>query len=65
MYNVADYVYLEACMEFTKDEIVSATSNFAEDQKIGSGGFGCVYVTRLRHASVAVKLLTEVNLLYY
>ena len=51
-------------MEFTKDEIVSATSNFAEDQKIGSGGFGCVYVTRLRHASVAVKLLTEVNLLY-
>ena len=46
-------------MEFTKDEIVSATNNFAKDQKIGSGGFGCVYITRLRHASVAVKLLTD------
>ena len=47
-------------MEFSKDEIISATNNFAENQKIGTGGFGCVYVTQLRHVSVAVKLLTQV-----
>lgn len=48
------------CMEFTKEEVLKATANF-DDEKIGSGGFGCVYLAYLRHTMSAVKRLTEVK----
>ena len=47
-------------MEFLCQEIVEATNNFDEANKIGSGGFGCVYIAQLRHTSAAVKRLSQV-----
>lgn len=43
--------------EFTWDEIVSATSSFSEDLKIGIGAYGKVYKCSLYHTVVAVKVL--------
>lgn len=43
--------------EFTWEEIVSSTSSFAENLKIGMGGYGTVYKCSLRHTTVAVKVL--------
>ncbi|KAK2410407.1 U-box domain-containing protein kinase family protein [Trifolium repens] len=42
---------------FLWDEIVSATSSFSEDQKIGMGAYGMVYKCTLHHTTVAVKVL--------
>ncbi|KAG9140761.1 hypothetical protein Leryth_006942, partial [Lithospermum erythrorhizon] len=42
---------------FSWDEIVSATSSFSENLKIGMGGYGIVYKCVLRHTTVAVKVL--------
>ncbi|XP_027329448.1 U-box domain-containing protein 35 isoform X2 [Abrus precatorius] len=43
--------------KFTWDEIVSATSSFSEDQRIGMGAYGIVYKCNLYHTTVAVKVL--------
>ena len=43
--------------KFTWDEIVSATSSFSEDLRIGMGAFGTVYKCSLYHTTVAVKVL--------
>ncbi|XP_061348922.1 U-box domain-containing protein 35-like [Gastrolobium bilobum] len=43
--------------KFTWDEIVSATSSFSEDLKIGMGAYGIVYKCTLYHTTVAVKVL--------
>ncbi|KAI4323725.1 hypothetical protein L6164_023308 [Bauhinia variegata] len=43
--------------EFEWDEIVSATSSFSEDLKIGMGAHGTVYKSNLFHTTVAVKVL--------
>ncbi|XP_009771774.1 U-box domain-containing protein 35-like [Nicotiana sylvestris] len=43
--------------EFTWEEIVSSTSSFAENLKIGVGAYGTVYKCSLRHTTVAVKVL--------
>ncbi|XP_029124818.1 U-box domain-containing protein 35 isoform X4 [Cajanus cajan] len=43
--------------KFTWDEIVSATSSFSEDLKIGMGAYGIVYKCSLYHTTVAVKVL--------
>ncbi|XP_057453645.1 U-box domain-containing protein 35 isoform X2 [Lotus japonicus] len=43
--------------KFTWDEIVSATSSFSEDLKIGMGAYGVVYKCTLYHTTVAVKVL--------
>jgi len=42
---------------FTWDEIVSATSSFSEDLRIGMGAYGIVYKCTLHHTTVAVKVL--------
>jgi hypothetical protein len=42
---------------FTWDEIVSATSSFSEDLKIGMGAYGVVYKCTLHYTTVAVKVL--------
>lgn len=42
---------------FTWEEIVSATSSFSEDLKIGMGGYGTVYKCSFRHTTAAVKVL--------
>lgn len=43
--------------EFTWEEIVSSTSSFDENLKIGMGGYGTVYKCSLHHTTVAVKVL--------
>ncbi|XP_067832290.1 interleukin-1 receptor-associated kinase 1 isoform X2 [Heptranchias perlo] len=40
-------------------ELKKGTGNFAEKQKIGEGGFGCVYRALMRHTKYAVKRLKE------
>ncbi|KAK7322455.1 hypothetical protein VNO77_25836 [Canavalia gladiata] len=44
--------------KFTWDEIVSATSSFSEDLRIGMGAYGVVYKCNLYHTTVAVKVLS-------
>ncbi|KAI3866208.1 hypothetical protein MKX03_005170 [Papaver bracteatum] len=43
--------------KYTLDEIEAATNNFADDQKIGEGGYGPVYKALLDHTRVAIKVL--------
>ncbi|XP_075649054.1 U-box domain-containing protein 35-like isoform X1 [Castanea sativa] len=43
--------------KFTWEEIVSATSSFSEDLKIGMGAYGSVYKCNLHHTTAAVKVL--------
>lgn len=43
--------------KFTWEEIVSATSSFSEDLKIGMGAYGSVYKCNLHHTTAAVKIL--------
>jgi hypothetical protein len=43
--------------KFLWDEIVSATSSFSEDQRIGMGAYGMVYKCTLHHTTVVVKVL--------
>ncbi|KAL4350914.1 hypothetical protein S245_035315 [Arachis hypogaea] len=43
--------------KFAWDEIVSATSSFSEDLKIGMGAYGKVYKCSLYHTTVPVKVL--------
>lgn len=43
--------------KFTWDDIVSATSSFSEDLRIGMGAYGMVYKCTLHHTTVAVKVL--------
>ncbi|KAG7590655.1 Protein kinase-like domain superfamily [Arabidopsis suecica] len=43
--------------KYTVEEIEEATSNFAESQKVGEGGYGPVFRGFLDHTSVAVKVL--------
>ncbi|XP_063944986.1 U-box domain-containing protein 35 isoform X2 [Daucus carota subsp. sativus] len=42
---------------FTWEEIVSATSSFSEDLRIGMGSYGSVYKGSLHHTMAAVKVL--------
>ncbi|XP_050882669.1 U-box domain-containing protein 35 isoform X2 [Lathyrus oleraceus] len=42
---------------FTWDEIVSATSSFSENLRIGMGAYGMVYKCTLHHTTVAVKVI--------
>lgn len=43
--------------KFTWDEIVSATSSFSDNLKIGMGAYGTVYKCSLHHTNAAVKVL--------
>lgn len=43
--------------QFTWEEIISATSSFNEDLKIGTGAYGTVYKCSFQHTTAAVKVL--------
>lgn len=43
--------------KFTWEEIVSATSSFSEDFRVGMGAYGSVYKCTLGHITAAVKVL--------
>ncbi|KDP22458.1 hypothetical protein JCGZ_26289 [Jatropha curcas] len=43
--------------KFTWEDIVSATSSFSENLKIGMGAYGTVYKCSLHHTTAAVKVL--------
>ena len=42
-------------MQFTEPDLLEATSNFADDHKLGFGGFGDVYKGWINGCYVAVK----------
>ncbi|XP_022159450.1 U-box domain-containing protein 35-like isoform X3 [Momordica charantia] len=48
---------LQQYQYFQWEDIVSATSSFSEDLKIGMGAYGTVYKCSLHHTTVAVKVL--------
>ncbi|KAL3521394.1 hypothetical protein ACH5RR_019543 [Cinchona calisaya] len=43
--------------KFTWEEIVSATSSFSEDLRVGMGAYGTVYKCSLHYTTAAVKIL--------
>lgn len=45
---------------YSYSEVVAATNNFNEENKIGEGAFGTVYFGILRHLQCAVKRMSEV-----
>lgn len=45
------------CRIFTADDIANATNHFADELKIGEGGYGPVYKATLDDTLVAVKIL--------
>ncbi|KAH7422433.1 hypothetical protein KP509_12G007800 [Ceratopteris richardii] len=45
--------------EFSYEQIQASTSNFAEENKLGQGGYGPVYKGELQHIAVAVKVLAR------
>ncbi|PIA61713.1 hypothetical protein AQUCO_00200004v1 [Aquilegia coerulea] len=47
----------EPYKKFTWEEIVSATSSFSDDLRIGMGAYGTVYKCTLNHVTAAVKVL--------
>ncbi|THG20589.1 hypothetical protein TEA_028568 [Camellia sinensis var. sinensis] len=47
---------LQQYQKFEWEEIVSATSSFSDNLKIGMGGYGIVYKCSLHHTIAAVKL---------
>lgn len=47
----------EPYKKFTWNEIVSATSSFSDDGRIGMGSYGTVYRCTLNHVTAAVKVL--------
>ena len=50
-------------LHFSESEISSATSGYAQERLLGSGGFGVVYKGILNGSYVAIKKLTEVILI--
>lgn len=46
---------------YSYSEVVAATNNFNEENKIGEGAFGTVYFGILRHLQCAVKRMSEAN----
>ncbi|OVA18352.1 Protein kinase domain [Macleaya cordata] len=52
----------EELTEFCLSDLESATCNFSESFKIGSGVFGCVYKGELLDRSVAIKKLHPFNI---
>ena len=51
-------------LKMTEEELKEATNNFAEQNKIGEGGFGRVYKGYFRCTHLAIKLLTTVSCSY-
>lgn len=45
------------CRIFTADDITNATNHFADELKIGEGGYGPVYKATLDNTLVAIKIL--------
>ncbi|KAM1126504.1 hypothetical protein ACFX2B_041177 [Malus domestica] len=47
--------------KFSWDEIVTSTSSFSEDLKIGMGAYGTVYKGNFHHTTAAVKVLHSIE----
>ncbi|GJZ61079.1 L-type lectin-domain containing receptor kinase IX.1-like protein [Tanacetum coccineum] len=48
-----------AAKRFSYNDLALATNNFSNDQKLGEGGFGCVYKGYLSHEGIAVAVLCQ------
>ncbi|XP_048336452.2 L-type lectin-domain containing receptor kinase IX.1 isoform X2 [Ziziphus jujuba] len=55
-----DFERSSGAKRFSYDELVAATANFSEEEKLGQGGFGCVYRGFLKNMSsyVAIKKIS-------
>ncbi|KAH7517653.1 hypothetical protein FEM48_Zijuj09G0087400 [Ziziphus jujuba var. spinosa] len=55
-----DFERSSGAKRFSYDELVAATNNFSEEEKLGQGGFGCVYRGFLKNMSsyVAIKKIS-------
>ena len=51
-------------MEFSHEEVESATQKFSHSCLVGEGGFGRVYYATLRHAPAAIKVLNKVHTVF-
>ena len=69
LYKASDYVIqwvFRNCVvdtvarEFSENEIALATGHFSDENELGKGGFGTVYLAYLNGTKVAVKRFTEV-----
>ncbi|XVF11237.1 hypothetical protein REPUB_Repub08aG0009100 [Reevesia pubescens] len=49
--------HVEQYQKFTWEEIVSATSSFSEELRVGMGAYGTVYKCMFHHTATAVKVL--------
>ncbi|XVF08510.1 hypothetical protein REPUB_Repub07fG0009300 [Reevesia pubescens] len=49
--------HVQQYQKFAWEEIVSATSSFSEDLRVGMGAYGTVYKCMLHHTAAAVKVL--------
>lgn len=49
--------HVQQYQQFKWEEIVSATSSFSEDLRVGMGAYGTVYKCMLHHTAAAVKVL--------
>ena len=60
---VAYLVYVHCSRNLLiEEELNVATNNYAESNKIGEGGFGCVYIQGyFRCTHITVKVLTSVS----
>ncbi|XP_042976080.1 lysM domain receptor-like kinase 3 isoform X1 [Carya illinoinensis] len=50
-------VTVDKSVEFSYEELVTATDNFSLANKIGQGGFGAVYYAELRGEKAAIKMM--------
>ncbi|KAH7517652.1 hypothetical protein FEM48_Zijuj09G0087300 [Ziziphus jujuba var. spinosa] len=55
-----DFERSSGAKRFSYDELVAATNNFSEEEKLGQGGFGCVYRGFLKNMNsyVAIKKIS-------
>lgn len=54
-------IYKLDLMTYSEEEIRQATNSLNSDHLLGSGAFGDVYWSKLRHTDVAIKVLKGVN----
>ncbi len=56
--------FFEALPRYTIDQLLHTTDNMAKTNFLGQGGFGSVYMGKVRHTMVAVKFFKDVSVTF-